>query len=77
MHLFSVPWDICQSSVRYKGRGSHSISNIKKIFNSSELGLLSTMVNSNLGSVDTGAGVAVREEQKHDFDKNQDSGPGY
>ena len=32
---------------------------------------------SNLGSVDTGAIGVVREEQKHDFDKNQDSGPSF
>ena len=47
----------------------------QKYFNSSELGVLSTTVNSNPGSVDTGAVGAVREEQKQDFDQNQDSGP--
>ena len=46
----------------------------KKYFNSSELGVLSTTANSNLGSVDTGAAGAVREEQKQEFDKNQNSG---
>ena len=51
-----------------KGRGAHRI---KKYFNSSELGALSTTANSNLGSVDTAAVGAVREEQKHDFDQNQ------
>ena len=35
----------------------------KKYFNSSELEVLSTTANSNLGSVDTGAVGAVREEQ--------------
>ena len=49
----------------------------KKYFNSSELGVLSTMANSNLGSVDTGTVGAVREEQKQDFDQNQDSIPRY
>ena len=49
----------------------------KKYFNSSELGVLSTTANSNMGSVDTGADGAVREDQKQDFDKNQDSGPSY
>ena len=47
---------------------------IKTIFNSSELGVLSTTANSNMGSVDTGAVGAVREEQKQGFDENQDSG---
>ena len=51
--------------------------NQKQYFNSSELGVLSTTTNSNLGSVDTGAVAAVREEQKQDFDQNQDSGPSY
>ena len=51
--------------------------NRNKYFNSSELGVLSTTANSNLGSVDTGAAGAVREEQKQDFDQNQDSGPSY
>ena len=49
----------------------------QKNFNSSDLGVLSTTANSNLGSVDTGAVGAVREEQKQDFDQNQDSGPSY
>ena len=49
----------------------------KKYFNSGELGVLSTTANSNLGSVDTGAVGAVREEQKYDFDPNQDSGPSH
>ena len=57
-----------------KGRGAHRI---KKYFNSSELGVLSTTANSNLGSVDTGTVGAVREEQKQDFDQNQDSVPRY
>ena len=61
-----------------KGRGAHSVfQKSKKYFNSSELGVLSTTANSNLGSVDTGAVAAVREEQKQDFDQNQDSGPSY
>ena len=47
----------------------------KKYFNSSELGVLSTTENSNLGSVDTGTVGAVREEQNQDFDQNQDSVP--
>ena len=51
--------------------------NQKKYFNSSELGVLSTTANSNVGSVDTGAVGAVREEQKQDFDQIQDSGPCY
>ena len=45
----------------------------KKYFNSSGLGVLSTTANSNLGSVDTGTGCAVSEEQKQDFFQNQDS----
>ena len=49
----------------------------KKYFNSSELGVLSTTANSNLGSVVPGTFGAVREEQKHDFDQNQDSVPRY
>ena len=49
----------------------------QKYFNSSELGVLSTTANLNLGSVDTGAIGAVREEQKQDFDQNQDSVPRY
>jgi hypothetical protein len=49
----------------------------KKYFNSSEPGVLSTTANSNLGSVNTGTVGAVREEQKHDFDQNQDSVPRY
>ena len=49
----------------------------KKYLNSTELGVLSPTANSNLGSVDTGAVGAVREEQKQDFDQNQDSGPSY
>ena len=36
-------------------------------------GVLSTTANLNVGSVDTGTGCAVREEQTHDFDPNQDS----
>ena len=48
--------------------------NQKEYFNSSELGFFSTTANSNLGSVDTGAVGAVRDEQKQDFDQNQDSG---
>ena len=44
----------------------------QKNCNSSELGVLSTTANSNLGSVDTGAVGAVREEQQQDFDQNQD-----
>ena len=61
-----------------KGRGAHSVfQKSKKYFNSSELGVLSTTANSNLGSADTGAVAAVREEQKQDFDQNQDSGPSY
>ena len=44
-----------------EGRGAHRI---KKYFNSSELGVLSTTANSNMGSADTGAVGAVREEQK-------------
>ena len=47
----------------------------KKYFNSSELVILSTTMNSNPRSVDTGAVGAVREEQKHAFEQNQDSGP--
>ena len=39
--------------------------------------MLSTTANSNLEPVDTGAGGAVREEQKQDFDQNPDSGPGH
>ena len=49
----------------------------KKYFNFRSLEVLSTTLNSNLGSVDTGTGGAVREEQKHDFDQNQDSVPSY
>ena len=49
----------------------------KKYFNSSEPGVLSTTANSNLGSVDTGTGCGVREEQNHDFDRIQDSVPSY
>ena len=49
----------------------------KQYFNSSELGVLSTTANSNLGSVDTGTVGAVREEQKQDFDQNQESVPRY
>ena len=49
----------------------------KKYFNSSELGVLSTTANSNLGSVVTGTVGAVREEQKQDFDQNQDPVPRY
>ena len=57
-----------------KGRGANSVFQIsKKKFNSSELGVLSTTANSNLGSVDTGTVGAVREEQKQDFTQNQDS----
>ena len=60
------------------GRGTgQCISVIKKILDSSELSVLSTMANSNLGSVGTGAVGVVREEQKQDFDQNQDSGPSY
>ena len=44
---------------------------------SSELGVLSPAVSLNLGSADTGAGCAVREEQKHDSDQNQDPVPNY
>ena len=58
-----------------EGRGAHWIK--KKYFYSSELGVLSTTTNSNLGSVDTGTVGAVREEQKQDFDQNQDSGASY
>ena len=57
-----------------KGRGTHWI---KEYFNSSELGVLSTTANSNLGWVHTGTGYAIREEQKQDFDLNQDSVPRY
>ena len=61
-----------------EGRDAHSVfQKSKKYFNSSELGVLSTTAKSNLGSVDTGAVAAVREEQKQDFDQNQDSGPSY
>ena len=49
----------------------------QKNFTFSELGVLSTTANSNLGSVDTGAVSAVHEEQKQDFDQNQESGPSY
>ena len=49
----------------------------KKYFNSSELGVLSTTANSNPGSVDTGTGCAVREQQKQDFYQNQDPVPSY
>ena len=49
----------------------------QKYFNASELGVLSTTTNSKLESVDTGTVGAVREKQKHDFDKNQDSEPRY
>ena len=49
----------------------------KTYSNSSELEVLSTTANSNLGTVDTGAVGAVREEQKQDFDQNQHSGPSY
>ena len=59
-------------------RGAHSVFQKPKIyFNSSELGVLSTTANSNLGSVDSGAVGAIREEQKQDFDQNQDSVPRY
>ena len=57
-----------------EGRGAHRI---KKYFISSELGVLTTTANLNLGSVDTGAVGAVREEKKQDFEQNQDSGPSY
>ena len=61
-----------------KGRGAPSVFQIsKKYFDSSELGVLSTTANSNLGSVNTGTVGADREEQKHDFDQNQDSVPRY
>ena len=59
---------------RSKGRCAHWI---KKYFNSSELGVLTTPANSNLGTVDARAVGDVREEQKQDFDQNQDSGPSY
>ena len=48
-----------------------------KYFKSGELGVLSTMVNSNLGSIDTGAGDAFREGQKHDFHQSPDTGPSF
>ena len=58
-------------------RRERRTSDQKQYFNISELGVLSTTANSNLGSVDTGAVGAVREEQTQDFDQNQDSGPSY
>ena len=61
-----------------RSRGAHRVfQKSKKYFNPSELGVLSTTANSNLGSVETGDVGAVREEQKQDFDKNYDSGPSY
>ena len=57
-----------------EGRGTYGIENY---FHSSEVWVLSKTVNSNPVSVDTGTGCAVREEQKHDFDQNQDSVPSY
>ena len=84
--LILLPYlSMCQSirtksstSKLNKGRGAHSVfKKSKSYFNSSELGMLSTTANSKLGSVDTGAVGAVREEQKQDFDQNQDSGPSY
>ena len=66
----------CYSYKGVSGKGEAHIGS-KKYFNSSELGVLSTTANSNLGSVDTGTVGAVREEQKQDFDQNQDSVPRY
>ena len=63
--------------VFFENERERRTSDQKKYFNSSELGVLSTTVNSNLGSVDTGTVGAVREEQKQDFDQNQDSVPRY
>ena len=66
------------TKIKHKGRGAHSVfQKSKKYFNSFELEVLATTANSILGSVDTGAVGAVREEQRQDFEQNQDPGPNY
>ena len=56
-------WQLRPFCARREWRRSVYFKHQKEGFSSSELGVLSTTANSNLGSVVTGTGCAVREEQ--------------